>query len=232
MVTMGYLPNIHSDRRITILLSIFYNRVISHGHLPDDFMKTIIIPLIKNKSGDTINVNNYRPIALVTIASNILEIILLEMLTPYLNTTDNQFGFKKRHSTDHCIFALKNVIRYYKSNNSPVYSCFLDASKAFDRVNHWTLFRKLLNRGVPVILIRILLYWYRTQTFCIKWGSTTSEFFNVSNGVRQGGILSPYLFIVYIDDLSNMLNSAALITCSMLMTYVLLLLVLVGFRVC
>jgi hypothetical protein len=57
-----------SDRRITILLSIFYNRVISHGHLPDDFMKTIIIPLIKNKSGDTSNVNNCRPIALVTIA--------------------------------------------------------------------------------------------------------------------------------------------------------------------
>ena len=53
---------IHSDRRITVLLSIcFYNRVISHGHLPDDFMKTIIIPLIKNKSGDTSNVNNYRP---------------------------------------------------------------------------------------------------------------------------------------------------------------------------
>ena len=49
---------IHSDRRITILLSIFYNRVIFHGHLPDDFMKTIIIPLIKNKSGDTSNVNN------------------------------------------------------------------------------------------------------------------------------------------------------------------------------
>jgi hypothetical protein len=111
---------IHSDRRITILLSIFYNRVISHGHLPDDFMKTIIIPLIKNKFG----------------ASKILEIILLEVLTPYLNTTDNQFGFKKGHSTDHCIFALKNVIQYYKGNNSPVYSCFLDASKAFDRVNH------------------------------------------------------------------------------------------------
>ena len=88
-----------------------------------------------------------------------------------------------------------------------MYSCFLDASKAFDRVNR---FRKLLNRGVPVIFIRILLYWYRTQTFCIKWGSTTSDCFNVSNGVRQGGILSPYLFIVYIDDLTNMLNSAGI----------------------
>ena len=62
---------IHSDRRITILLSIFYNRVISHGHLPDDFLKTIIIPLIKNKSGDTSNVNNYRPISLVTVTSKI-----------------------------------------------------------------------------------------------------------------------------------------------------------------
>ena len=68
---------IHSDRRITILFKccpiFFYNRVISHGHLPDDFMKTIIIPLIKNKSGDTSNVNNYRPrpIALVTVASKI-----------------------------------------------------------------------------------------------------------------------------------------------------------------
>ena len=66
----------------------------------------------------------------------------------------------------------------------------------------------MLNRGVPVVLIRILLY--RTQTFCIKWGSTTSDFFNVSNCVRQDGILFPYLFIVYIDDLSNMLNSAGI----------------------
>ena len=174
---------IHSDRRITILLSIFYIRGISHGHLPDDFMKTIIISLIK-ESGDTNNVNNYRLIALVIVASKIFEIILLELLTLYLNTTDNQFGFKKGHSTDHCIFALKHVIQYYKSNNSPVYSCFLDASKEFDRVNHWTLFRKLLNRGVPVVLIRILLYWYRSQTFYIKWGSTISDFFDVSNGVR------------------------------------------------
>ena len=69
---------------------------------------------------------------------------------------------------------------------------------------------KLLNRGVPVLLIQILLYWYRTQMFCIKWDSTTSNFFNLSNGVQQGGILPPYLFTAYIDDLSNMLNSAGI----------------------
>ena len=69
---------IHSDRPITILLSIFYDIVISHGHLPDDFIKTIIIPLIKNQSGDTSNVYNYRSIALVTVASKIFKIILQE----------------------------------------------------------------------------------------------------------------------------------------------------------
>ena len=71
------------------------------------------------------------------------------------------------------------------------------------------VFRNLLNRGVPVVLIRILLYWYRTQTFCIKWGSTTSDFVNLSI-VQQDGILSPYLFIVYIDELNNMLTSAGI----------------------
>ena len=50
----------------------------------------------------------------------------------YLDTTDNQFGFKKGHSIDHCIFTLKNIIQYYRSNTRLVYSCFLDASKAFD----------------------------------------------------------------------------------------------------
>ena len=67
---------------------------------------------------------------------------------------------------------------------------------------------KLLNRVVPILLVRILLYWYRTQTFCIKWGTMTSCFFSVSNGVRQGGILSPYLFAIYMDDLSVTLNNA------------------------
>ena len=121
-------------------------------------MKTITIPLVKNKSGDKSDINNYRPIALVTVASKIFEIILLELMQSYLDTTDNQFGFKKGHYADHCIYELTYVIQYYRSYNITVYTGFLDASKAFDRINHWTLFKKLLNRCVPVLLIRILLY--------------------------------------------------------------------------
>ena len=160
----------HADARLSVLLSIFYTCTISHGYLPDDFMKTVIVPLVKNKTGDTSDVHNYRPIALVTVASKIFENVLLDILEPFLYTCDNQFGFKKSHSTDHCIYVMKNVIDYYRSYNSSVYSCFLDATKCFDTINHCTLFHKLTQRGMPLLLVRLLVYWYRNQTFNVKWG--------------------------------------------------------------
>ena len=79
--------------------------------------------------------NNYRPIAIVTIASNIYEIIVLDVIEPFIAKCDNQFGFKKKHATEHCIYALKNVISYYNWFGSPVYTCFSDASKAINRVD-------------------------------------------------------------------------------------------------
>ena len=130
-----------------------------------------------------------------------------EKLNDYLNTSDNQFGFKAKHSTDMCIYAVKSVVKYYNHYESPMYTCFLDASKAFHRINHWTLFSKLIARGVPCLRVRIILYWYRTQKVCVKWGKLNSSYFGVSNGVRQGGILSPKLFSVYVDELSKTLSA-------------------------
>ena len=143
----------------------------------------------------------YRQIAFVTAISKIFELCIINILNELLDTSDNQFGFKKQHSTDMCIFASKTVIKYYNNFNSPVYSCFLDASKAFDKINHWTLYKKLIKRSVPPVIIRILLFWYQTQSVCIKWGQCTSLYFNVSNGLRQCSILSPQLFSIYVEDI-------------------------------
>lgn len=93
-----------------------------------------------------------------------------------------------------CIYVLKEIIQKYHSLNSTMFLCFLDASKAFDRVNHARLFEKLVQRGTPGYLVRILLFWYSHQSMTVRWGDAMSEHFHVSNGVRQGGILSPYLF--------------------------------------
>ena len=84
---------------------------------------------------------------------------------------------------------------------------FVDASKACDMVNHRTLFKQLGARGVTGCILRILIYWYKNQDMCIRWGDAYSAKFKVTNGVRQGGdILRPYLFNVYVDELSEELN--------------------------
>ena len=101
---------------------------------------------------------------------------------------------------------MKEVVRSCSAKNTPVYSAFLDASKAFDRVNLAMLFRKLMARSVPGCLLRLLHFWYSNQTMMIKWGYCISDSFDVSNGVRQGSVLRPYLFAVNMDDLSSELN--------------------------
>ena len=88
------------------------------------------------------DIGNYRPIALSSVLSKVFELILLSKLNSYFCTTDYQFGFKSNHSTDLCIYTLKEVIDFYHSQSTSIYMCFMDASKAFDRVNHWTLLKK------------------------------------------------------------------------------------------
>ncbi len=105
-----------------------------------------------------------------------------------------------------CIYAFKEIASNYRSLTSTMFVCFLDASKAFDRVNYAKLFQKSSLRGVPCYLIRILVFWYAKQTVMLTCGDVMSVPFHVTNGVRQGGILSPFLFNVYMDELSNRLN--------------------------
>ena len=64
----------------------------------------------------------------------------------------------------------------------------------------------MIKRNVPLVIVRIIAFWYQMQTMCVTWGKVNSVYFNVSNGVRQGGILSPKLFATYVDDLSHELT--------------------------
>jgi len=137
--------------------------------------------------------DNYRPIALATVSSKILERVILIRCKSYLVTGDHQFGFKEKHSTDMAVYVFKEIVDHYLRNRSPVFVCFLDARKAFDRVNHWTLFNKLLRRGMNVDIVRLLATWYESQKFHVLWGDHLTGGFSVTNGVRQGGNIIPLL---------------------------------------
>ena len=127
-------------------------------------ISVVLVPTVKNKNASICSKSNYRPIALVSIVSKVFENIIYDRIAYSLITCDNQFGFKAKHSTDMCIYAFKEAVLKYRSLNSNVYSCFLDASKAFDHVNH-VLFekKKLIKWGIPLYIVRILIFWYATQ---------------------------------------------------------------------
>ena len=126
-------------------------------------IETIIVPIVKNKCGNLSDSNNYRPIALATIISKLFESAILLKCEMFLDTCLNQFGFKKGHSTDMCIYVLKEFIKFYRSRNTSVFVTFLDTSKAYDKIDHWQLFNKLRNIHAPVLLLVISILVFSTR---------------------------------------------------------------------
>ena len=101
------------------------------------------------------------------------------------------------------IFALKQTVDFYRYQDTPMYMRFLDAKNAFDGVNRWTLAKKLLDRNVPLHIVKLSIFWYREQEFLVRWDNSLSMTFGCSNVIRQGGQLSPLLHNVYKDDLNH-----------------------------
>ena len=100
-----------------------------------------------------------------------------------------------------CTAALKEIIPHYTKRASNVYMCSLDAAKTFDKVNFVKVFKLLLQRNIPSIVLRIILDLYTRQS--VKAARNCKKYFSfdVTNGVRQGGVLSAIIFNVYFDEL-------------------------------
>ncbi|PZC82751.1 hypothetical protein B5X24_HaOG209849 [Helicoverpa armigera] len=170
-------------------------------------LRTIVVPILKNKTGDISDPANYRPISLATIIAKILDSLLDNRLDNWLSIHDAQFGFKPRLSTESAIYGLKQTVQYYVDRGTPVYACFLDLSRAFDLVSYDVLWEKLREVGVPSEVVCLFKYWYSNQTNQIRWQNSLSEEYRLECGVRQGGISSPKLFNLYLNKLIVELSS-------------------------
>ena len=173
---------------------------------PDELLLGTIIPLIKNSRGKKHCSDNYRALTIGTGLSKLLDVVIRNKQTDALKASDLQFGFKEKSSTSMCTFAVVETIEYYKSNGSNVHVLLLDASKAFDRVNYIKLFEKMLKKGMCPLTVRLLLNMYTEQKLQVKWNKLLTDKFNVTNGVRQGGVLSPLFYSIYVDDLLEKLK--------------------------
>ena len=127
---------LYASNYLALHLTWLFNMFLIHSYVPSAFCLSILIPIVKNKTGDLTDPNNYRAIALSTAMSKIFEYILLQRIENVIENTEQQFGFKKKHSTTQCTYILKQCISYYRNRGSQVFTCFLDATKAFDRLNY------------------------------------------------------------------------------------------------
>ena len=167
-----------STKKLNVYFSLLFTAMLTHNYVPCSMLTSTIIPISKNRRKSLNNSDNYRAIVI-----------------------DSQFGFKPKHSTSQCTFVVKETVQYHLNGGSIVYGMLLDANKAFDRVHFIKLFRLLLSRGLCPVICRLIATLYTSQTSRVKWGSSFSEMFSISNGVKQGGVLSPILFGVYINSL-------------------------------
>ena len=177
-----------------------------HGHVSQVLLLATMVPLIKNKLGDSDTSDNYRSIALSSVILKIFDWIVLLLFGENLGFDDLQFSYQQNCSTTMCTWLMVESSNYFLRNGSNVYSCFMDMRKAFDTVQHSKLFQKLNQRNLSSIFTRLIMVMYVSQSANVRWGKEVSKSFRITNGVKQGAVPSAILFCVYIDELITKLR--------------------------
>ena len=186
-------------------LTKFFNEFIEKGVFPKILKIGRVTPIFKK--GDAQLFGNYRPVCTLPIFGKIFEKIIFNRLHNFFSSKgiiyDNQFGFRKNHSTSHAINFSINKILEGINRNKHMLGIFIDLSKAFDTINHDKLLEKLSNYGVRGNCLNLLKSYLSDRSQYTNIFNEASELTSVRYGVPQGSVLVPFFFIIYINDILN-----------------------------
>ena len=194
---------------ICIPIRDIFNQSISQGIFPDDWKRAKVTPLFKE--GDRDDLNNYRPISVISVIAKVFERIVYDQLHAYLEEHNiickYQSGFRAIHSTVTALLEATDTWAYNIDRGKINAVVFLDLKKAFDTVDHEILLSKLSNYGIHGNAHQWFKSYLENRTQVCSINGSLSESCSLSCGVPQGTILGPLLFLLYINDLPNCLSS-------------------------
>ena len=190
-------------------ITYMYNLSIRTAKFPDTWKRALVVPI--PKKGNLTKVQNYRPISLLPLPGKIMEKLVHQLLSSYLENNSLlakvQHGFRRDHSTVHSIAQLTNYVNRKMDNRLLTLAVFIDFKKAFDCVQHPVLLKKLRALNLDESVTNWIKDYLTQRQQRVYANDTYSSYQNISQGVPQGSVLGPLFYIIYANDLSNIVKN-------------------------
>ena len=183
-------------------LTGLFNRILDGEKMPEEWRRSVLVPIFKNK-GDVQSCGNYRGIKLMSHTMKLWERVVEGRLRAEVSICEQQYGFMPKKSTTDAVFALRMLIEKYREGQKELNCVFVDLEKAYDRVPREELWYCMRKSEIPEKYVRVVQDMYEDCKTVVSCAIGVTEEFKVEVGLHQGSALSPFLFAVVMDRLTD-----------------------------
>ena len=149
-------------------------------------------------------------ITIISVLSKLFEACIYRKIKDKLSVGRLQFGYVSEVRCEKSLHVLSTVVNHFLKERTDVYMVTFDASAAFDKINTYGLLSKLVDKGVPFNVVETLLSWFGKKYAYVRLNECYSDYIEINSGIKQGGLMSPILYNVYVDELMKILMKSEL----------------------